>query len=186
MQDKVFSLLGLAAKAGKAVSGGFSVEEAVKSRKARVVIIAQDAQQNTVKKFTDKCRHNNVALRFYGSKEELGRSVGKDSRACVAVTDRGFAQSLLKKLDAEKPGGSGDRPTISASGASLTGNAPAVIPRRSSPGSSPGGFSGGEDGLHAAQDDSADTLQRGSPGEPPDPHSGASAVPDDPLNRMGP
>lgn len=103
MQDKVLSLLGLAAKAGKLVTGGFSVEEAVKSRKARVVILAADAQQNTVKKFTDKCRHNNIPLRFYGTKEELGRAAGKETRACAAVTDRGFAQSLLKKLDLVNP-----------------------------------------------------------------------------------
>ena len=54
MQDRVLSLLGLAARAGKIAAGGFSAEEAVKSRKARLVLIAEDTQSNTVKKFTDK------------------------------------------------------------------------------------------------------------------------------------
>ena len=37
------SLVGLAAKAGKVVSGEFATEKAVKTQKAFLVIIAQDA-----------------------------------------------------------------------------------------------------------------------------------------------
>ena len=98
MQDKVFSLLGLAASAGRIAAGGFSAEEAVKSRKARLVLIAEDAQSNTVKKFTDKCTFYKIPFRFYGSKEALGHAIGRESRACVAGTDRGFAESILKQL----------------------------------------------------------------------------------------
>ena len=105
MQDRILSLLGLAAKAGKIVSGGFSAEEAVKSRKAHLVILAEDAQNNTVKKFTDKCSFYKIPLRFYSSKEALGNAVGKEARACVAVTDRGFAESILKWSDGTGRGG---------------------------------------------------------------------------------
>ena len=101
MQDRVLSQLGLAAKAGKIAAGGFSAEEAVKSRKARLVLIATDAKSNTAKKFTDKCTFYKIPFRFYGSKEELGRAVGRESRACVAVIDRGFAESILNKLPEE-------------------------------------------------------------------------------------
>ena len=99
MQDRVLSLLGLAAKAGKVVSGGFSAEEDVKSRKARLVIIAEEAQENTSKKFTDKCSHYKIPYRFYSTKEKLGRAVGKQSRAVIAVTDSGFAGNLLKLFE---------------------------------------------------------------------------------------
>lgn len=98
MQDRIFSLLGLAAKAGRVAAGGFSAEEAVKSRKARLVLVAEDAKSNTVKKFTDKCAFYKIPLRFYGTKETLGHSVGREARACLAVTDRGFAESILSKL----------------------------------------------------------------------------------------
>lgn len=99
MQDRVLSLLGLAAKAGKVVSGGFSAEEAVKSRKARLVIIAGEAQENTAKRFTDKCGHYKIPYRFYSTKEKLGRAVGKQSRAVIAVMDSGFAGNLLKLFE---------------------------------------------------------------------------------------
>ena len=102
MQDRVLSLLGLAAKAGRVVSGGFSAEEAVKSKKACLILIAEDTQTNTLKRFTDKCSHYNIPIRFYGTKETLGRAVGKESRACIALTDRGFAQGILKILNEQK------------------------------------------------------------------------------------
>ena len=46
--DKILSFLGIAQKAGKIESGGFLCEKAVKSRKAKIVILAEDAQKNTV------------------------------------------------------------------------------------------------------------------------------------------
>ena len=42
-KNSVLSMLGLAAKAGKIASGEFSVEKAVKSGKAFLVMIAEDA-----------------------------------------------------------------------------------------------------------------------------------------------
>ena len=45
--DKVLSMLGLAAKAGKVVSGEFSTEKAIKARKAYIVMVAEDASDNT-------------------------------------------------------------------------------------------------------------------------------------------
>ena len=98
MQDRVLMQLGLAARAGRVAAGGFSAEEAVKSRKARLVLIAEDAETNTAKKFTDKCTFYKIPFRFYGTKEALGRAVGREERACVAVIDRGFAESILDKL----------------------------------------------------------------------------------------
>lgn len=108
MQDKVLSLLGIAAKAGKAASGGFSAEEAVRSHKAKLVVIAGDALTNTTKRFADKCGHYRVPYRFYGSKEAIGHALGKQPRACVAVLDRGLADSILKLLPGDGGSGEGD------------------------------------------------------------------------------
>ena len=49
--DKVLSYLGLATKAGKIQSGEFSTEKSVKCGKAALVIVAEDASDNTKKKF---------------------------------------------------------------------------------------------------------------------------------------
>ena len=52
-KKKIFSLIGLATRARKTVSGEFATEKAVKSFKACLVIVAEDASDNTKKLFQD-------------------------------------------------------------------------------------------------------------------------------------
>ncbi|MBQ3666279.1 MAG: ribosomal L7Ae/L30e/S12e/Gadd45 family protein [Lachnospiraceae bacterium] len=101
MQDRVLSMVGLAAKAGKVVSGEFSVEKAVKEKKAYMVIIADDASDNTKKMFTNMCTFYHVPIYFYADKERLGRAIGKEMRASVGITDAGLGNTILKKLNNE-------------------------------------------------------------------------------------
>lgn len=96
---KELSLLGLAAKAGKVVSGEFATENAVKSGKAFLVLTAEDASNNTRKKFNDMCTYYEVPFYTIGSKEELGIAIGKDYRASLGVTDENFAVAMVKKLE---------------------------------------------------------------------------------------
>lgn len=97
--NKVFSLLGLATKAGKVVSGEFSTEKAIKSGKAFFVIIAEDASDNTKKAFSDSCSYYQVPFAIYGTKEELGHCIGKQMRASLAITEEGFGREIAKKID---------------------------------------------------------------------------------------
>lgn len=92
-------MLGIATKAGKIASGEFSVEKAVKSYKAYLVIVAEDASDNTKKMFKNMCTFYEVPIYFYSNKEALGNAIGKLTRASLAVIDEGFAKSLVKKLD---------------------------------------------------------------------------------------
>lgn len=98
MQNKVLSILGLSMKAGKLLSGEFSVEQAVKANKAFIVIVAEDASENTKKLFRDKCTFYNVPEYEYGTKEQLGCAIGKEIRASVAVTDSGLANKIEQEL----------------------------------------------------------------------------------------
>jgi len=97
--DNALHMLGMAAKAGKVASGEFMTENAVKSGKAALVIIAEDASDNTKKKFNNMCEYYKVPVRIYGIKDELGRFTGKEFRASLAITDKGLAQSVMKKMD---------------------------------------------------------------------------------------
>ncbi|MCM1468339.1 MAG: ribosomal L7Ae/L30e/S12e/Gadd45 family protein [Alistipes sp.] len=98
-QNKVLSLLGLAQKAGKIASGEFSTEKSVKSGKAFLVIVAEDASDNTKKMFSNMCGYYKVPVYFVADKETLGHHIGKEFRASLAVNDEGFAKSLMSKLD---------------------------------------------------------------------------------------
>ena len=92
-------MIGLATKAGKTVSGEFSTEKAVKTGKAWLVIVSEEASDNTRKMFTNMCTYYKVPLYFFGTKEELGHSMGKEMRASVAVLDSGLAKALVKQLN---------------------------------------------------------------------------------------
>ena len=95
MRDQFKQLLGLATKAGKTVSGEFAVEQAVKNGEAVLVLIAQDASDNTKKHFHDMCTWREIPALEICSKEELGRFTGKIERASVALLDQGFADKLI-------------------------------------------------------------------------------------------
>lgn len=94
-------MLGLATRAGKLSSGEFSTEKAVKDGKAFLVIIAGDASDNTKKLFTNMCAFYKVPLQIYGTKETLGHAMGKELRASLALTDKGFSDAVLKLIDQE-------------------------------------------------------------------------------------
>ena len=66
-----------------------------------MVIIADDASDNTKKMFTNMCTFYHVPIYFYADKERLGRAIGKEMRASVGITDAGLGNTILKKLNNE-------------------------------------------------------------------------------------
>ena len=91
---KILSLFGLAARAGRLE---FQTETAVKDGSAQLVVVAEDASENTKKLFCDKCSFYKVPVITMGTKEELGHAIGKEFRASLAILDEGFAKAVMKK-----------------------------------------------------------------------------------------
>lgn len=96
---KAASMIGLSMKAGKVASGEFAAERAVKQGKAYLVVTAEDASGNTQKKFQNMCEYYQVPYQQFLSKEELGTAIGKEYRACLAVTDSNLARAILQQLE---------------------------------------------------------------------------------------
>lgn len=96
--DRVLAMLGIAAKAGSVLSGEYSTEKAVKDGRAFLVIVANDASENTKKMFRNMTEFYNVPIYYYSSKEDLGRSIGKEFRASLAIVNEGLAHSIEDKL----------------------------------------------------------------------------------------
>ena len=99
-QNKILSMLGLATRAGAVASGEFMTEKSVKGGKAWLVIVGEDASDNTKKMFLNMCEFYHVPCYMYGAKDELGHALGKEMRASLAVTDAGFAKTLISHLEA--------------------------------------------------------------------------------------
>ena len=97
-RDKILSLIGLAMKAGRCASGEMMTETETKSGRAKLVIVASDASENTKKKFRDMCEFYKVPIYFYGDKDTLGHAMGKEFRASLAILDNGFADGIQKEL----------------------------------------------------------------------------------------
>ena len=99
MNNKILSLISLATKAGKVVSGEFAVEKAIKEKKVKLVIVSKEASERSKKNYSDMCSFYNVPLYFYGCKEELGRFTGKEFRVSVGILDDGFKNSIVKLFE---------------------------------------------------------------------------------------
>lgn len=98
-EQRLMSVLGLAQKAGKIVSGDFAVQGAVKSGKAKLLIIANDASAATKKEYQYQAEVRNITIYYALSKEQLGGAIGKALRAAVAITDNGFIKPLVRALE---------------------------------------------------------------------------------------
>ena len=101
MTEHILSMLGLALKAGRVEVGEEPVGSAARAKKARVIFVAQDAAPSSVRRAQSFARTGStLCVTLPADKDALGRSLGRSSVAMCAVTDIGFAESLVKKLAA--------------------------------------------------------------------------------------
>lgn len=99
MTNRIYSFLGLAVKANKLISGEAGCEKSIKFKSVELVIVACDASDNTKKKFTNMCNYRNIAMRFFGEKELLGKYLGKKVLSVAVIIDKGFAKRLIEMMD---------------------------------------------------------------------------------------
>ena len=96
--EKVYGLLGLAAKKGAIVSGGSACERALKNDARYLMILAADASTNTRDKFLRYAWGKTAGHIIFGTRYELGRRVGMGVRSVVLVTDEGLARGICDLL----------------------------------------------------------------------------------------
>ena len=84
-------------KAGKIASGDFSVEKAVRSGTAKLVMLDESASENTKKQWRDACSFRNIPLIRIRA---MGSAIGKPARMVAAVTDEGFSAMIIKNNEA--------------------------------------------------------------------------------------
>lgn len=109
MDNGLTGLLGLARRAGKAELGEESVATAILNHKARVILVASDAADNTRRKIEALAGQGNApVLPLPLTKAELGGALGRGSCAVAALTDMGLAAAAVKKLSALDPQTYGD------------------------------------------------------------------------------
>ena len=101
MDNGLIGLIGLARKAGKVEVGEEPVSIAARTHKARLILFAADAADNTRRRGDSLAQTGNCpALTLPLTKAELGGAVGRESCAVLALTDVGLAAAVTKKLTA--------------------------------------------------------------------------------------
>jgi ribosomal protein L7Ae-like RNA K-turn-binding protein len=93
------NFLGIAARAGKVISGEELVVKSIQKQNAKIVLLSKDASDNTKKKVTDKCLFYKIDLVWIENRNILGKAIGKEQRVVVAVNDQGFSKKLKELLD---------------------------------------------------------------------------------------
>ncbi len=91
---KLLGMLGLAKRAGKISTGSFICLKMIKSSRARLVIIATDASDNTKKSIKDSCKFYNIKSFEISDMAALGHATGGGERAVVSVNDDNFARAI--------------------------------------------------------------------------------------------
>lgn len=108
--NKIYNMIGLAFKAGKVVAGEDAVRKSIRSGKVKLLVISEDASENTRKRFSNAAEFYKVEKVLWGSKVQMGMSIGKGERSVIGITDENFCKSLKGMMAAEqskieKPGG---------------------------------------------------------------------------------
>ena len=99
MQSKAERMIGLATRAGKVITGLELCEKAVKTNKAKLIILTKETSENSKKIFSD----SGIETIYLDTKEILGKCTGKETRSVAVITDENFSTAVLKAYnDKEK------------------------------------------------------------------------------------
>ena len=90
--NKAERLIGLATGAGKVITGLELCEKAVKSGKAKLIILTNETSDNSKKVFMN----SGIDIIYLESKEILGKCTGKEARSVAVITDKNFSTAVLK------------------------------------------------------------------------------------------
>ena len=104
-KDRVYGMLGLAARAGKIVSGSDAVTGAIRSGNVELLIITKDISRNSLDKILKNMGSEEITCYSFGTSEDLGFALGKPDRTAAAVTDKSFAEgisAILEKIGEEE------------------------------------------------------------------------------------
>ncbi len=97
--DKVLNLISLATKAGKVKTGEFLTTKTLQEGLGYLVVIATDTSEKSTKRLMGISQNYECRAVVYGTKEELGKFTGKKEKSVVVITDKGFSDAILKKIE---------------------------------------------------------------------------------------
>ena len=101
--SKLASYMGFARKSKNLVTGTDTCIKHMEKGKVKLLIIAGDTSDNTMKKLIGKAEKNEVRYRIYRTGDILSKMTGTCGKIAFAVIDEHFADIIVKEIDSDKP-----------------------------------------------------------------------------------
>ena len=94
--NKVYGLLGLCCRAGNVVSGMDAVCDDLKKNKVKLIIVAKDASEKTLKNIEYLANQKNIPVMCIGTIEENSKAIGKENKAVIGIKDKNISEGIKK------------------------------------------------------------------------------------------
>lgn len=98
-KDKVLNYLGLAARGRMLAVGYNTCMFMIGKRKVKLVVLAEDLAENSMKKILSLVNRNNIPYVVYGTKEILSQRTGKEDSGIFGITDENLAKAVLYEIE---------------------------------------------------------------------------------------
>lgn len=98
MNNKIYSMIGIAKKGGKVAIGYDVTCLNIEKNKSVLVLIAEDASEKTKKNILYVCNKYNCKYIEYGEKNLLGKSLGRKMVSVLSINDENIASYLLNNV----------------------------------------------------------------------------------------
>lgn len=96
IKDRVGGYVGLAARARQIISGQALCRQALNSGKGHLIVLAEDVSEPIRARFTGLSQGKGVPMVIIGTKDDLGRWVGKSARSALLIRDVHLAEAIRK------------------------------------------------------------------------------------------
>lgn len=96
MTDRLLSFLGICRKAGSLAVGHDAVKDALRSSRAKLVLLTSDASPRLEKEFSNLS--STQIIRLSRSMDDVCNHIGKKA-GVLAVTDENMASAVIKKYE---------------------------------------------------------------------------------------
>ncbi len=96
-----YKVLGLMYASKNLTIGQDSVISAIRSKKAKFVLISNSCSERTLKTITDKCKFYEVQYAVVNEHGQIAKAIGKDIVKVVSTNSNGFANKMKQLSEGE-------------------------------------------------------------------------------------
>ena len=96
--SKINSYMGFAKRSGNLIAGAETCIIYMKKKKVKLLLIAEDASENSKKKMISSANSFGVRYIVYGDSQELSKAVGSPGRTVFGILSSDFADTIEKEI----------------------------------------------------------------------------------------